>query len=117
MDIQQPVAAVPLGISDIAINPIGLGAWSWGDRFFWNYGQGYDDSDIHEAFQVSIDAGVNFIDTAEMYGLGKSEALLGQFIRQTDKRLIVTTKFFPLPWRLTKGQLIHALKQSLKRLQ
>ena len=33
---------------------MGLGAWSWGDRFFWHYGHGYTDDDIAAAFQTSL---------------------------------------------------------------
>ena len=43
---------------------MGLGAWQWGDRFVWQYGQGYDDDDIHQAFLTSIAEGIRFIDTA-----------------------------------------------------
>jgi aryl-alcohol dehydrogenase-like predicted oxidoreductase len=55
---------------------MGLGAWSWGDRTMWNYGHGYTDSDIESAFHTSLDAGVKLVDTAEVYGTGRSEHLL-----------------------------------------
>lgn len=115
MDTQQ-VEKIPLGTSDLSIVPMGLGAWSWGDRLWWNYGKGYNDADIEKAFRASLDAGITLIDTAEIYGNGKSERILGEFLKRTDERLIITTKFFPWPWRLTQSQLIRALKNSLKRL-
>jgi aryl-alcohol dehydrogenase-like predicted oxidoreductase len=95
---------------------MGLGAWAWGDRLMWHYGQGYTDNDIQAAFQTSLEAGVNLVDTAESYGAGRSERLLGQFIKATDKPVVVATKFMPFPWRLSKRALINALRRSLERL-
>jgi aryl-alcohol dehydrogenase-like predicted oxidoreductase len=95
---------------------IGLGAWQWGDRIMWGYGRGYTDIDLQAAFQASIDQGLRFIDTAEVYGTGRSEHLLGRFMKETDQPVLVATKFFPMPWRLTKQSLPRALKGSLERI-
>ena len=95
---------------------MGLGAWAWGDRTFWQYGHGYTDDDIAAAFQTSLAAGVNLVDTAEIYGSGRSERLLGQFIKQTEQPVIVATKFFPIPYRFTKNSVVRALRGSLERL-
>ncbi|HNN14614.1 MAG TPA: aldo/keto reductase [Anaerolineales bacterium] len=95
---------------------MGLGAWQWGDRVIWSYGQGYTDKEIREAFDVSLNLGVRFIDTAEIYGSGRSERLLGQFLKETDQPALVATKFFPWPWRFMKGAVLHNLKGSLERL-
>lgn len=95
---------------------MGLGAWQWGDRVVWAYGQSHTDKDIREAFDVSLSLGVRFIDTAEVYGSGRSERMLGVFLKETDQPVLVATKFFPMPWRLTKGSLLRALKGSLERL-
>jgi aryl-alcohol dehydrogenase-like predicted oxidoreductase len=95
---------------------MGLGAWAWGDRVVWQYGIGYTDNDIRQAFQASLAEGIHFIDTAEIYGSGRSERLTGQFLKETDQPVMVATKFFPLPWRLTKNSLPAALKHSLGRL-
>ncbi len=95
---------------------IGLGAWAWGDRVVWQYGRGYTDKDIRQAFQTSIKEGNRFIDTAEIYGSGRSERLTGQFLKETDQPVLVATKFFPMPWRLTQYALPSALKRSLGRL-
>lgn len=94
----------------------GLGAWQWGDRLIWQYGQGYHDDDVREAFQASVEAGIRFVDTAEVYGNGRSERLLGQFLKETDQPVLVATKFFPFPWRVTKKSLIRALEFSLERI-
>ena len=95
---------------------MGLGAWQWGDKLVWQYGQTHSDEDCRAAYQVSIDAGVRFIDTAEAYGSGRSERLLGQFLRETEQPVLVATKFFPFPWRWAKRSLLQALQQSLNRI-
>ena len=95
---------------------MGLGAWQWGDRVVWQYGHGYGDQEVHQAFQASLEEGVRFVDTAEIYGNGRSERLLGQFLKETDQPVLIATKFLPFPWRFGKGSLIRALKGSLTRL-
>lgn len=95
---------------------MGLGAWQWGDRIIWSYGQGYSDKDIREAFDASLNLGIRFIDTAEVYGTGRSERMLGQFLKETEQPVLVATKFFPWPWRFVKGFIPYALKGSLERL-
>ncbi|MCA1954241.1 MAG: aldo/keto reductase [Anaerolinea sp.] len=95
---------------------MGLGTWSWGDRLFWGYGRGYRDDDIRQAYDASLQAGVFFMDTAEVYGQGRSETLLGKFLAETEQKVVVATKFMPYPWRLGRGSLKRALRNSLKRL-
>ncbi len=95
---------------------MGLGAWSWGDRIIWQYGHGYTDNDIYDAFNASIAAGVNLVDTAEIYGSGRSEHLLGQMLKKTDQTVLVATKFFPIPYRFTKNSVVRALRGSLVRI-
>lgn len=105
-----------LGTSDVTIAPLGLGAWAWGDTMFWGYGRDYGEADVRAAFDASLAAGINFIDTAEGYGRGTSERLVGRFVRAAGRPLIVATKFMPLPWRWRKGSLVQALRRSLDRL-
>jgi aryl-alcohol dehydrogenase-like predicted oxidoreductase len=95
---------------------MGLGAWAWGDRAFWNYGREYTDIDIAAAYNVSISAGINLIDTAEVYGNGRSEILLGKLISTSKQPVLVATKFFPFPWRLSRKSVVRALQASLARL-
>jgi len=94
----------------------GLGAWQWGDRLIWQYGQTHGDEDCRAAFEVSLEAGIRFVDTAEVYGSGRSERLLGQFLKETDQPVLVATKYFPFPWRFGKKSLIRALRGSLERI-
>jgi len=82
----------------------------------WGFGRGYSEDDVRQAFEVSVEAGLDFYDTAEVYGFGRSEKLLGKFARTTSGPLITATKFFPFPWRLSRKRLAAALRRSLKRL-
>jgi aryl-alcohol dehydrogenase-like predicted oxidoreductase len=100
----------------LSIPPLGIGAWSWGETFFWGYGKGYGEEDIRGAFDRCLQAGINFFDTAEVYGSGKSELLLGKMLKAGGGTAIVATKFFPFPHRLTQGSLLRALRGSLRRL-
>ncbi len=108
---------ITLGQSSIAVPPLCIGTWAWGDKLFWNYGSDYDAKQLKEAFNAALEAGTTFFDTAEIYGLGLSEELLGQFMRQSDKPALIATKFGPLPWRFTAQSVSDALTDSLKRLQ
>ncbi len=125
------VEKVELGETGLQISPLGLGAWQWGDRMVWDYGKTHSDADLQQAFEISLQSGVNWVDTAEVYGMGRSERLLGQFAAGLKQRLgeanspeaglpeaglLVATKFFPFPWRLSKGSLRRALRASLERL-
>jgi aryl-alcohol dehydrogenase-like predicted oxidoreductase len=83
----------------------------------WGYGKGgYSDADIRAGFDASLEAGINFVDTAEVYGFGRSERLLGSFLPTAAKPVLTFTKFLPIPWRLGKGAVVRALRGSLKRL-
>src|SRR3972149_9542343 len=95
---------------------LGLGCWQWGDSLFWGYGRGYADADVRAAFGAGLAATITFFDTAESYGSGQSERLLGEFIKASGKQVIVATKFMPYPWRLRRGDLLKALRRSLDRL-
>lgn len=111
------MTAVTGALGDLNISPIGIGAWAWGDRLFWGYGRGrYTDNDLEASFQAALMGGINWFDTAEIYGSGRSEKLLGQFIRNTNHTVMVATKFFPYPYRLRRGALVKALRNSLTRL-
>lgn len=109
--------SVELGPGGVFIRPLGIGTWAWGDRMLWGYGQGgYNDEDLKAAFDASLEAGVTLFDTAEVYGSGQSERLLGQFVKETDQVVIVASKFMPYPWRLRGRSLLKALRNSLERM-
>lgn len=110
------IETILLGRTDIQITPLGVGTWQWGDRKYWGYGTDYKEADVQAAFQSSMEAGIRFFDTAERYGNGKSERLVGKFIRDSGQAVVVATKYKPFPWRRWKKSLINALQHSLKRL-
>ncbi|RLN33870.1 putative oxidoreductase [Panicum miliaceum] len=101
---------VALGGSGVAVTKLGIGAWSWGDTTYWNEFQ-WDDRKLKAAkgaFDASIDCGITFFDTAEVYGAGisgaiNSESLLGRFIKERQRKeqieVAIATKFAALPWR------------------
>ena len=108
---------VTLGKDGPTVPALGIGTWAWGDKLFWNYGSDYGAAQVREAFEATLEAGIGFFDTAEIYGFGESERLIGQFIRQTDKPVQIATKFFPVPWRFKAQSVSDALTASLERLQ
>jgi len=111
-----PEGTIQFGKTEVFIPPLGTGTWQWGDRMLWGFGGEYTETDVKEAFYVSLEAGINFFDTAEAYGSGKSERVLGSCVSEIEQPVIIATKFLPLPWRIWRGALRIALKSSLKRL-
>lgn len=109
--------------SDVVIPPLGVGTWAWGDRSTWGMG-GYDTAltraSIEEAWDTSVAAGVTLFDTAEVYGAGESERIIGSLLAADPDRaksVQVATKFMPYPWKLDmKGSLLRSLRGSLDRL-
>jgi len=99
-----------------AIPPLGLGTWQWGDKLVWGYGNGYRESDTEAAYRAALQGGVRLFDTAEFYGFGLSERLIGRYLQVYQPRPLVVSKMFPYPWRLSRKTLLSALKNSLKRL-
>ena len=95
---------------------MGLGAWQWGDRTTWQYGNNYDENDIRKVFNVSMEEGIQFVDTAEVYGSGASERMLGKFLKETEQPVLIATKYFPYPWRLRNTSVPKALRNSLERI-
>jgi len=77
-----------LGKTGWDVSEIGFGAWAiggeWGET---------DEEESMAALHAAVDAGVTFFDTADVYGDGRSERLLGRLLRERDERLVVATKF------------------------
>jgi aryl-alcohol dehydrogenase-like predicted oxidoreductase len=106
-----------IGKTDLSTRPLGVGTWSWGDAGGWGYGKTFGKPDVRQVFEVSVESGITFFDTAESYGDGNSERLIGEFIRNTERRVVVATKFSPARWQVRRKDLIAALKKSLARLR
>jgi len=113
-----------LGQSDLRITPIGVGAWAIGGGK-WEFAWGHqDDTQSVAAIHAALDMGVNWIDTAAVYGLGHSETVVGQAIRGLSNRPYVFTKC-SLVWDAS-GNISHNLQaasirreaeSSLKRMK
>jgi len=96
---------------------LGIGTWAWGDKLVWGYGNSYSEADIREAFKVCVGGGIRFFDSAEVYGQGKAETILGELCAQEDEEFVTATKMMPFPWRLFHNSLKFALQNSLRRLR
>jgi aryl-alcohol dehydrogenase-like predicted oxidoreductase len=105
-----------IGQSDLKIAPLGVGTWAWGDTNFWDYGKSYGRKDLDDAFVASVNGGITLFDTAEVYGFGESERILGELVRTTRAPVVVATKYMPFPWRLGRGAVKSALHASVRRL-
>jgi aryl-alcohol dehydrogenase-like predicted oxidoreductase len=103
-----------LGNSDLSITPIGFGAWAIGGSG-WEFAWGsQDDSDSVAAIREALDAGVNWIDTAAVYGLGHSEEVVARALQGVTKRPYVFTKC-SMVWD-ERRQISHSLKaESIRR--
>ena len=109
--------------TEAAIPALGVGTWAWGDAKTWGYGT-YDAATsgdtIREAWEASIDAGATFFDTAEVYGDGESERIIGGLLAADPERAAkvqLATKFMPVPWKLNvRSALLASLRASLERL-
>lgn len=104
---------VQLGKSDLKVSRIGIGTWQWG-TVSWGWGKDYGEREVKEAFEKAIEVGINFFDTAEVYGNGKSEDILGRIIQEKRDDLVIATKVSP--WHLTYDEVIKAARRSLNRL-
>lgn len=105
-----------LGNSDLEITPIGFGAWAIGGGE-WAYGWGeQDDKESIAAIETAVDLGINWIDTAAVYGLGRSERVVAQALKNIDqsRRPYVFTKC-SLVWDENRN-ISHVLKaESIRR--
>lgn len=108
---------IALGQTGPTVPQLCIGTWAWGDKLFWSYGKDYGAGEVQGAFRASVEAGIPFFDTAEVYGFGESERLIGQFMKQTDQPVQIATKYFPVPWRFAAQSVSDALTASLDRLQ
>jgi aryl-alcohol dehydrogenase-like predicted oxidoreductase len=97
------------------VPPLGIGTWQWGDTMVWGFKKPQIE-DAREAYNVSLQQGIRLIDTAELYGWGASEKMIGEFYQANAVKPFIVSKMFPYPWRLQRRVLPKALKSSLQRL-
>jgi aryl-alcohol dehydrogenase-like predicted oxidoreductase len=77
------------------VSRVGLGTWQFGSRE-WGYGQGYASSAAGDIVHRARELGVNLFDTAEVYGTGRSERILGTALGEDRGEVIVASKIFPV---------------------
>ncbi|MCR4295170.1 MAG: aldo/keto reductase family protein [Elusimicrobia bacterium] len=103
-----------LGASDLSVSEISLGSWL-------TFGLGVDDAAGRACVDAAFDAGINFIDTSNIYGLGAAEEFLGKALkgRPRSSYVLATKLFFPMTETdkgLSRAQIRKQLDLSLKRL-
>lgn len=94
----------PLGQSTLLVSPLGLGCWQFsrGKGIVGKYWSNLEDADILEIVRVSLEGGMNWVDTAEIYGGGKSEEALAHVLDQLKRENsphampLIATKWWPL---------------------
>jgi len=77
------------------ISKIGLGTWQFGSRE-WGYGERYADQVARAIVRRALELGVTLFDTAEIYGFGRSEKILGQALGEDHERVFLATKILPV---------------------
>ncbi|HIM28918.1 MAG TPA: aldo/keto reductase [Planctomycetes bacterium] len=111
---------VTLGRSELSVSPVAFGTWQLSPRFWGEQSK----SDVLSAMRHAFDLGINFFDTADAYGDGYAETVLGEAIAELPRNeVVVATKFFnhfnPDATRypdLSPDHLIERCEASLKRL-
>lgn len=103
--------SIPLGESGLSVSAIAFGGWQAG-REYW---PGAADADSEAAVRAAVEAGITTFDTAEAYGAGHSEALLGRALRPVRREVVLATK---VSWdHLDAAAVTAACESSLRRLQ
>ncbi|KAK1760357.1 NADP-dependent oxidoreductase domain-containing protein [Echria macrotheca] len=105
----------------VSASPLCIGAWPWGDTPTWHWS---DDEwpAVQAAWKVLYEAGINFIDTAQAYGSGKGEKLVGEAVRGLPRdSFVIQTKWLSTATKLTNfihpvDAPVKCLKESLERL-
>ncbi len=100
-------------VSGVSLSVIGLGTWQFGS-IEWAYGKAYASVEARRIVDRAIELGINFFDTAESYGFGRSERILGEAVGGHRDRVVLATKFAPyLPF---PGAARNHARESARRL-
>lgn len=130
MDTTTIAAYRTLGRSGIQVSALGLGCAATGGQFYSAEGEplawvDVDDNESIRAIQAALDEGINFFDTADMYGAGHSEEVLGLALKGRRDRVVIATKFGDVMNPVTRRAvgfdarpefIRQALESSLRRL-
>jgi aryl-alcohol dehydrogenase-like predicted oxidoreductase len=117
----------PLGKSGLRVSALSLGAMTFGESSTFMKGVTSPDDEARRVFDAAVDAGVNLVDTANVYSEGRSEELTGEWIRGKRDRVLLATKCrFPIGFGtrpvgphdmgLSRKHILEACEASLKRL-
>jgi aryl-alcohol dehydrogenase-like predicted oxidoreductase len=82
-------------VGGVRVSAIGLGTWQFGSTE-WGYGAEYNSVEAGKIVRRALELGVNLIDTAEFYGFGRSERIVGEAIRGRRDEVFLATKIFPI---------------------
>jgi aryl-alcohol dehydrogenase-like predicted oxidoreductase len=101
-----------LGNTDLELTTVGLGTWAMGGP--WEYGWGpQDDDEAIGAILAALETGINWIDTAPAYGLGHSEELIRQALKQVSEKPLIATKCGIL-WNEKKEKVTCLKRHSIR---
>ena len=84
-----------LEVGGVRVSVIGLGTWQFGSTE-WGYGSDYAHTEALSITRRALELGINLIDTAEIYGIGRSERIVGEAIRGRRDDVFLATKIFPI---------------------
>ena len=102
-----------LGYTDLELTTVGLGTWAIGGP--WQYGWGpQDDDEAIAAILKAPEMGINWIDTAPVYGLGHSEELVGKALQKTSQKPFIATKC-GLLWNEKRGKVSCLKPESIRK--
>src|SRR3954465_10534279 len=126
----SPMEYRPLGQSGLRVSALSLGAMTFGESSPFMKGVTSPDEEARRVFDAAVDAGVNLIDTANVYSEGRSEELTGQWIKGKRDRVLLATKCrFPIGFAiagkkpgphdmgLSRKHILEACEASLRRLK
>jgi len=104
-------------VAGVRVSAIGLGTWQFGSTE-WGYGKDYASGEAGVIVKRALELGVNFIDTAEIYGIGRSERIVGEAIRGHREKVFLATKLFPvgLPFMVAGRARASAKRLGVDRL-
>lgn len=109
-----------LGLTDLEVSRIGFGCWAIGGH---GYGK-VDDNESIKTIENALDSGINFFDTADVYGFGHSEEILGKGLGRQRNKVVIATKF-GVNWDksgntfkdCSSKRVVEAVEKSLRRLK
>ncbi|MBC7197024.1 MAG: aldo/keto reductase, partial [Deferribacterales bacterium] len=124
---ENPISYKTLGNSGLFVSELCLGAMTFGgEKDIWGLIGNLQQKEADELIKIALEAGINFIDTANVYGFGASEQIVGQSLKNLGVRredVVVATKVLgpmgdgPNSRGASRGHIMNECKESLKRLQ